>query len=319
LTIANQLRSLPFSRYFTIFPSILFIVRYHLIVDDWFAIRISLIINTPPLCHIICILALATIIHAGFSILASPKRSRSPAEENGHTAKLKRIGEYSRSFHPVLPLLIINASILLVLLLSFSDTFKHLHPPYTSDDADRRSDAWLVEVHSKIWDRQDLSSELYHKVEVTVAHYDALQERLRKLHPDRDSSNYIAGANDVLSIKLEILQAYQPIPASASSPSVQGAHSGNEQILGKNDEDLEEESDGNDTELSSFLPATLDFLDLSSLGLQNEPRRLPLPLLLRQEYSLISQLIEERPTSSSGCVIVSGQPGTGEVLVFLVT
>jgi nitrate reductase assembly molybdenum cofactor insertion protein NarJ len=49
-------------------------------------------------------------------------------------------------------------------------------------------------------------------------------------------------------------------------------------------------ADGNDTELGSFLPATLEFL-----GLQNQPHRLPLPLFLRQEYSLISQLLEERP------------------------
>jgi hypothetical protein len=118
----------------------------------------------------------------------------------------------------------------LVLLLSLSDTFKHLYSPYTSDDTDRPSDAWLLEVHSKIWDRRDLLSELYHKVEVTVAHYDALQEHLRKLHPDRDSSDYIASANGVLSVKLDILQSYQPIPASAWSPFVQRAHSGNEQI-----------------------------------------------------------------------------------------
>jgi len=175
-----------------------------------------------------------------------------------------------------------------------------------------------MEVHSKIWDRPDLSSQLYHKVEVTVAHYDALQERLRKVHPDRDSSNYIASTNNVLPIKLEILQPYQPAPASAPSPFVQRAHSGNENILVKNDEDLEE-SDGNDTEFNSYLPATLKFLDLSSLRLQNQPHRLPLPLFLREEYSLISRLLETRPKNSSGCVIVSGQPGTGEVHVFLVT
>jgi hypothetical protein len=203
-------------------------------------------------------------------------------------------------------------------LLSLSDTFKHLHSPYTSDDADLPSDAWLVEVHSKIWDRQDLSSKLFHKVDVTLAHCDALQERLRKLHPDRDSSDYIAGANEVLSIKLEILQRYQPIPASAPSPFLQRAHSGNEQIPVNDHEDLEE-SDGNNAELSSFFPAKLEFLDLSSLRLQNQPPRLPLPLFLRQECSLISRLLEARPATSSGCTIVSGQPGTGEVDVFLVT
>src|ERR1700733_8446980 len=88
----------------------------------------------------------------GFSISASQKRSWPPAEEDGHAAK-KRIGEQSQSFHP---LLIIIAPVLLVLLLSLSDTFKHPHSPCTADDADRPSDARLVEVHSKIWDRRDL-------------------------------------------------------------------------------------------------------------------------------------------------------------------
>jgi hypothetical protein len=47
------------------------------------------------------------------------------------------------------------------------------------------------------------------------------------------------------------------------------------------------------------------------------PRRLPLPLLLRQEYKDISELIKKRPQNSGGSVIVSGQPGTGEFLVSL--
>jgi hypothetical protein len=174
---------------------------------------------------------------------------------------------------------------------------------------------WLYEVHSKIWGHQDLQSENFRKVEVTAAHYDALQKRLREQHPDRDSPNY-DGSNDVLSIKLEILN--QTMPASALSPFVQRAHSGNKQILVQNDEDLE--SDGNDdAEFSSFLPATLKFLDLSSLKLQNELTRLFLPLFIREEYSLISQLLKKKSKNSSGSAIVSGQPGTGEVLVFLVT
>lgn len=172
-------------------------------------------------------------------------------------------------------------------------------------------DPWLHEVNSKIWGRQDLRSEIFRKVEVTSAHYDALQKRLKEKHPDRDLPNYNAGWNNVLSIKLEIL--HQTIPASAPSPFVQRADSGNEQILVQDYEDLEE-SDGNDD--IEFLPATLEFLDLSSLKLKQQPTRLPLPLFLRQEYSLISQLLKNEPKYSNGSAIVSGQPGTGEVLVF---
>jgi hypothetical protein len=179
-------------------------------------------------------------------------------------------------------------------------------------------DPWLHEVHSKIWDRQDIRSEIFRTVEVTAAHYDALQKRLKEQHPDRDSTNYNAGLDDVLSIKLDILN--QTIPASTPSPIVQRAHSGNEQILVQDDEDLEESDGNDDTEFRSFLPATLKFLDLSSLKLKDEePPRLPLPLFLREEYDLISRLLKEMPEHSGGSAIVSGQPGTGEVLVFLVT
>ena len=178
-------------------------------------------------------------------------------------------------------------------------------------------DPWLHEVHSKIWRRQDLRSEIFRKVKVTAAHYDALQKRLKEQHPDRDLPNYDASGNDVLSIKLDIL--HQTIPASAPSPFVQRAHFGNEQILVQNDEDLKESDGNDDTEFSSFLPATLEFLDLSSLKLKKQPTRLPLPLFLREEYSLISRLLNKKSKHSNGSAIVSGQPGTGEVLVFPVT
>lgn len=173
-------------------------------------------------------------------------------------------------------------------------------------------DPWLHEVHSKIWGRQDLRSEIFREVKVTAAHYDALQKRLKEQHPDRDLPHYDASRNNVLSIKLEILQT---ILASAPSPFVQRAHSGHEQILAQDDEDLEE---SDDTEFRSFLPATFEFLDLSSLKLKRQPTRLPLPLFLREEYSLISRLLNKQSEHSNGSAIVSGQPGTGEVSVFLV-
>ena len=178
-------------------------------------------------------------------------------------------------------------------------------------------DAWLHELHSKIWGRQDLQSEIFRKVKVTAAHYDALQKRLNEQHPDRDLSDYDASMNDVLSSKLEIL--HQTIPASAPSSFVQRGHSGNEQVLVQDDEDLEESDSIDDTEFSSFLPATLEFLDLSSLKLKKMPKRFPLLVFLRKEYGFVSKLLEKKSAHSNGSAIVSGQPGTGEVLVFLFT
>jgi hypothetical protein len=42
-----------------------------------------------------------------------------------------------------------------------------------------------------------------------------------------------------------------------------------------------------------------------------------LPLFLHQDNDDISVLIEKEPRSKQGSVVVSGQPGTGEVLVSL--
>jgi hypothetical protein len=45
-----------------------------------------------------------------------------------------------------------------------------------------------------------------------------------------------------------------------------------------------------------FFPSILTFLELLSLKLEeNVPNRLPLPLLLRQEYKVISELIQKEP------------------------
>ena len=49
------------------------------------------------------------------------------------------------------------------------------------------------------------------------------------------------------------------------------------------------------------------------------PKRFPLLVFLRKEYGFISKLLEKKSAHSNGSAIVSGQPGTGEVLVFLFT
>jgi hypothetical protein len=157
---------------------------------------------------------------------------------------------------------------------------------------------WLAEVHSKIWNREDLRPQLFRKVEVTRAHYDQLQKRLNELHTDRDSQDYNSTNPDVLRAKLDLLQS--PTPVEALSP---------EHPADDND-DLEGSS--------SLFPSILSFVDLSTLGLEQDvPTRVPLLFLLRQEYEVISNLIEKRPKNSGGSVIVSGQPGTGEFLASL--
>ena len=140
-----------------------------------------------------------------------------------------------------------------------------------------------------------------------MAHYDALQERLKNQHPHRDLPEYDATAN-VLSIKLDILRSHKPI---TSPPPLQQKVPGNNHSQVGNDNDPEE-SDEDVFEMRSLLPSSLRFLDLSSLQLKRVPPRLPLPLFLRPEYDYISKLVEKLPRSNAGCAIVSGQPGTGE-------
>ena len=163
---------------------------------------------------------------------------------------------------------------------------------------------WLAELHTEIWSCKELKRQLFRKVKVTQADYTALQERLNELHLDRDSPNYDGTSDDVLNAKLEFLRS---LP----------------QLDYDDDEDLElsdnvgdsEASNDDDPGFKSLFPFTIRFLDLSTLKLKaTVPHRLPLPLLVRQEYKYISELIKKEQKNATS-MIVSGQPGIGEFLV----
>ena len=182
---------------------------------------------------------------------------------------------------------------------------------------------WLEEIHSRIWSRKALERDLFRMVKVTQAHYDELEKRLNDQHPYRNLPSYNGAKSDVKSIKLDVLRS--------AFPEKLRHHDSNEDRV--DDDDYPEASDEDGSEMhvgdpqaidedgspinmvSSF---TLNFLDLSSLNLKEEPPRgLPLTIFLRREYNHISALIEERPRNGYGSVVVSGQPGTGELLVSL--
>jgi hypothetical protein len=113
---------------------------------------------------------------------------------------------------------------------------------------------WLKELHSKIWNREDLKPTLFRKVEVTRAHYDALQDRLNRKYPDRDFEHHNDRCHDVLSDKLDILKL--TTPAEALSPR----HPDNNEDRMDNDDDLEA-SNEDDSVINSFLPSTLSYLE----------------------------------------------------------
>ena len=166
----------------------------------------------------------------------------------------------------------------------------------------------MKEVRSKIWNEERLVPQLFRRVEVTLAHYTELQRRLNEQYSDRDSPEYDGRKHNVRDVKLDLLRSIPP--SSPQHPD--------------NNEDQAGHGDGpeanyeDDLDIKSHFPFTFNFLDLSTLDLKEEVLdRLPLPLFLRQDYDDISALIEKEPQGRKGSVIVTGQPGTGEVLVFL--
>jgi hypothetical protein len=165
---------------------------------------------------------------------------------------------------------------------------------------------WLKELHEKIWNQKGRRPEIFRKVKVTQADYAALQ---KQLDSDRDSPDYNGTESDVSSVKLNFLLSLAPAEASSQQ------HPDDSDDRVDNDDDASNEDD---VVLKSLFPYILDFLDLSTLGLKEAvPTRFPLPLLLREEYKEISQLIKDEPQNSGGSVLVSGQPGIGEFLVSL--
>jgi hypothetical protein len=159
---------------------------------------------------------------------------------------------------------------------------------------------WLRELRSKIWNcKEDLKRNLIREVKVTRAHFYALQKRVKELHPDRDSEDYDGKEKNIRSLKLEFLRA---IAVDDNKDRVDHDHD-------------PEANNEDDSEILSFLPSIVRYLDLSKYDISEIQRRIPSPLFIRDEYDHISSLIEKLPLNITGSVIVSGQPGVGEVFV----
>ncbi|KAM6492730.1 hypothetical protein JOM56_012454 [Amanita muscaria] len=158
---------------------------------------------------------------------------------------------------------------------------------------------WLEEIHSKIWGHGDeLLKKLVHNVRVTAAHYDELRQRLA------EAGDSISD-KDVLAIKLDILLNHRPNPNSPGNGQIPENVS---EESGDEDPELEN-TPGNEDDFGSFLPATIEFLDLSSLGLTKEQSRLPLPLFIRPEYSDILAETNGQTLRKAISHMVIGQPG----------
>ena len=139
-----------------------------------------------------------------------------------------------------------------------------------------------------------------------------LQERLKEQHPDRDSPEYDGQMCNAGSVNLDVLRLIQEEVRDDDDP--EAGHEDDSSICVDGPPEASTE-DGSG--IDSLFPFTLRFLDLTTLGLNNVPPRLPSPLFLRQEYDDISVLIKREPQNAYGSVMVTGQPGTGEILVSL--
>jgi hypothetical protein len=153
--------------------------------------------------------------------------------------------------------------------------------------------AWLMEIHRKIWNRKDRQQKLFRTITIEFTDYERLEKRLAGLRSGRREAAYSANTAEILPVKLAFLQS---IPSVASDPL-------NEEKVGDS-YDLYDE-------LRTLFPLTLEYLDLSNLGLQVSSPRMPVPLLIRQEYRALSKLLGELPMDCGDSAIITGQPGTG--------
>ncbi|EDR09963.1 uncharacterized protein LACBIDRAFT_318345 [Laccaria bicolor S238N-H82] len=161
---------------------------------------------------------------------------------------------------------------------------------------------WLQELHEKLWNRKDLYEELFRSVTLTLADYEKLQDSMAKLYPNRKEKDYRAGT-DGLATKLAVLQF-----SNKHSATDHGA----DHITQPTHHDDDESDDDVDEEFCSLFPFSFEYLDLSSLHLQSPPPRMPLPLLIREEYTFLSRLLDDLPEGGNGSAVISGQPGTGK-------
>ena len=132
---------------------------------------------------------------------------------------------------------------------------------------------------------------------------------MTELYPNRQEKDYQSGTAGVVAAKLAVLQS--------SNNRLVTDHGHDHIAQPTNREDDQTEGDDEvDEELCSLFPFTLEYLDLSSLNLQSPPPRMPLPLLIRKEYHILSRMLNDLPQDGRGSAIITGQPGIGGILSF---
>lgn len=155
-----------------------------------------------------------------------------------------------------------------------------------------KDDEWIFHLHQKLWNRQDLRSQVFRTVRLTYPDYGLLEKQLSELFPERQEGRYEAAFEGALSVKRDFLASI---------------NTGRNVVAKENEDD-------NDDELRSLFSATLNYLDLHSLGLKKPPPQMPSLLFIRQEYEDLSRILDNLPINGGNSAMIAGQPGIGKTL-----
>jgi hypothetical protein len=93
-------------------------------------------------------------------------------------------------------------------------------------------------------------------------------------------------------------------------------------VEGQEDETGEGDETSNDlnpdvTDILRFLPTRMRYLDLSMIPFSSLPTRCPFPLFIREEYGIMADLMDNGLPGQRGSVFLTGQPGIGMRVGFL--
>ena len=184
----------------------------------------------------------------------------------------------------------------------------------------------MHELHRCLWNQPQLEQKIFCTADLTLSHWIKLQEELSAAYPTRHCDSYVA-ANNVSAIKLRILRLPSlpisldhdlttPADLQTCIPTTADATAGAMSVESLEDDFGEEDETLDDTnpefsEIEYFLPSKIRYLDLSELPLSSVPDRCNFPLLIRDEYETMENILNVGLKGRSGSVFLTGQPGIG--------
>lgn len=178
--------------------------------------------------------------------------------------------------------------------------------------------SWLYELHQHLWNQPQLEGGIFHTANLTLGHWTKLQQELNAKYPNRHCDSYRA-EDDVSAIKLALMGEHAASVSQGNDLTTSNALPETVDAAMDSTVDREDDSDEDESaDISHFLPATIKYLDLSALPRSSWPTRCQFPLLIRNEYDVMEELLIDNPKGRRGSVFLTGQPGIGMRLRFLV-